>query len=82
MTGMETFRTDVELENPARPGERRFVSAVLVDTGSELSWIPARTSSNHWVSFVASSGGSVRRTELRSNDGRVRRTRLVARVGR
>ena len=38
---MGTFRTDVELENPARPGERRLVSAVLVDTGSELSWIPA-----------------------------------------
>ncbi|MEP6992230.1 MAG: aspartyl protease [bacterium] len=41
MTDMGTFRTDVELENPARPGERRLVSSVLVDTGSELSWIPA-----------------------------------------
>lgn len=38
---MGTFRVDVELENPARPGERRTVSGVLVDTGSELSWIPA-----------------------------------------
>ena len=35
-----SFRVDVELENPARPGQRRTVRAVLVDTGAELSWIP------------------------------------------
>lgn len=34
------FRVDIEIENPARPGERRMVSS-LVDTGAELSWIPA-----------------------------------------
>jgi predicted aspartyl protease len=39
---MGTFRIDLELENPARPGDRRVVRAVLVDTGAELSWIPAR----------------------------------------
>ena len=38
---MGTFRVDVEIENPARPGERRLLQAVLVDTGAELSWIPA-----------------------------------------
>ena len=38
---MGTFRVDVELENPARPGPRRTVPSVLVDTGSELSWMPA-----------------------------------------
>ena len=38
---MGTFRTSIELENPARPGVRRQVSGVLVDTGAELSWIPA-----------------------------------------
>ena len=38
---MGTFRVDIELENPSRPGERRGVRAVLVDTGAELSWIPA-----------------------------------------
>jgi predicted aspartyl protease len=38
---MGTFRVDVEIENPARPGERRTVRSVLVDTGAELSWIPA-----------------------------------------
>src|SRR5437667_9580853 len=40
---METFRVDVEIENPARPGERRTLTSVLVDTGAELSWVPAAT---------------------------------------
>lgn len=38
---MGTFRVDIEIENPAQPGDRRIVRAVLVDTGAELSWIPA-----------------------------------------
>ena len=38
---MGTFRVDVEIENPARPGERRTLTSVLVDTGAELSSIPA-----------------------------------------
>ncbi|HEV8149155.1 MAG TPA: hypothetical protein VGP61_03125 [Gemmatimonadales bacterium] len=38
---MGTFRIDIELENPARPGGREAVRGVLVDTGAELSWIPA-----------------------------------------
>lgn len=38
---MGTFRVDVEIENPARPGERRALAGVLVDTGAELSWVPA-----------------------------------------
>jgi predicted aspartyl protease len=41
MSDMGTFRTEVELENLAMPGARRVVANVLVDTGSELSWIPA-----------------------------------------
>ena len=40
---MGTFRVDIEVENPARPGEKRALSAVLVDTGAELSWVPAET---------------------------------------
>ena len=40
MTDMGTFRTDVEIENTARPGQRRLLRAVLVDTGAELSWFP------------------------------------------
>ena len=35
-----TFRVEVEIENPARPGERRTLTSVLVDTGAELSWVP------------------------------------------
>src|SRR5262245_28171733 len=38
---MGTFRVDVVVENPARPSARRTVPSVLVDTGAELSWIPA-----------------------------------------
>jgi predicted aspartyl protease len=38
---MGSFRVDVEIENPARPGERRALKSVLVDTGAELSWVPA-----------------------------------------
>jgi len=38
---MGTFRVDMELENPARPGIKRTLTSVLVDTGAELSWVPA-----------------------------------------
>jgi len=40
---MGSFRVDVEIENPARPGERRTLTSVLVDTCAELSWVPAAT---------------------------------------
>jgi len=40
---MGTFRVDIEIENPSRPGESRMVRSALVDTGAELSWIPAAT---------------------------------------
>jgi len=36
-----TFRTTIEIENPARPGQRATLPNVLVDTGAELTWIPA-----------------------------------------
>ena len=39
--GLGSFRVDVEIENPVRPGERRIVRSALVDTGAELSWVPA-----------------------------------------
>ena len=38
---MGTFRVDIEIENPALPGERRTITSALVDTGAELSWFPA-----------------------------------------
>src|SRR6266540_1552600 len=33
---MGTFRVTVEIENPARPGERRALESVLVDTGAAV----------------------------------------------
>jgi predicted aspartyl protease len=41
MSDMGTFRMEVELENPEQRGVRRSVAGLLVDTGSELSWVPA-----------------------------------------
>ena len=41
MSDMGTFRINIEIENPALPGPRADLPSVLVDTGSELSWIPA-----------------------------------------
>lgn len=41
MSDMGTFRIQVEIENIARRGVRRPLGGLLVDTGSELSWIPA-----------------------------------------
>src|SRR5687768_1626777 len=38
---MGTFRIDVALENPAAPGVRREFTDVLVDTGAELTVLPA-----------------------------------------
>ena len=38
---MGTFRVNIELENPVKPGKRLTVNSVLVDTGAELSWFPA-----------------------------------------
>lgn len=38
---MGTFRVDIEIENPAQPGVKRPVKRLLVDTGAELSWVPA-----------------------------------------
>ena len=40
MDDMGTFRTDLEIENPAQPGARRTITNALVYTGAELSWFP------------------------------------------
>src|SRR5215831_15897311 len=40
---MGTFRIDIEIENSARLGERLAVQLALVDTGAELTWVPAAT---------------------------------------
>lgn len=38
---MGILRVDVEIEHHGRPGERRVLRSVMVDTGAELSWAPA-----------------------------------------
>jgi predicted aspartyl protease len=38
---METFRIDIQIENPANAGSRHELRNVLVDTGAELSSVPA-----------------------------------------
>ncbi len=40
MDDMGSFRVDVEIENPLRPGLRERIASVLVDTGAELSCFP------------------------------------------
>ena len=37
---MGIFRTTVTVENPARPGVTSEVPNVMVDTGSEYTWLP------------------------------------------
>ena len=40
MRDVGTFRTTVSIEHPARRGVIRTVGNVLVDSGSDLTWIP------------------------------------------
>lgn len=39
---MGVFRTNLEIAHMARPGERRSLPEVMVDTGSEYNWVPRR----------------------------------------
>jgi len=64
---MGSFRVDVELENPARPGQRRTVRSVLVDTGAELSWVPGQVLD--WALSTTTDGCSARRTAPSSSGG-------------
>ena len=41
MPDMASFRIDIVLENRLKPGARVTVHQLLVDTGSELTWVPA-----------------------------------------
>jgi len=42
MPDMGTFRTDISIENPVSRGPRHVIENALVDTGAELTWVPAR----------------------------------------
>ena len=37
---MGIFRTTIEVANLVRPAERRTMTDVMVDTGSEYNWVP------------------------------------------
>ena len=37
---MGIFRTTIDVENPTRPGVTMQVESVMVDTGSEYTWLP------------------------------------------
>lgn len=41
MSDMGTFRVDIEIQHPWKPERRELLSNVLVDTGAELSCLPA-----------------------------------------
>jgi predicted aspartyl protease len=41
--GMGTFRTDIEIANSVNPEVRVELRNLLIDTGAELSWVPADT---------------------------------------
>ena len=41
MSDMGTFRVDIWVENPLRPGDRRLIHGALVDTGAEMSLFPS-----------------------------------------
>lgn len=40
MSDMGIFRTTIAIENPLHPGMRREIPSVMVDTGSEYTWVP------------------------------------------
>jgi len=40
MTDMGIFKTTIAIENPLRPGELSEIAGVMVDTGSEYTWVP------------------------------------------
>ena len=67
MSGMGTFTTTISIEHPARRGLLRALNDVLVDTGSELTWVPARLLEDLGVTrerrhqFVLASGEVVER---------------------
>ena len=41
VSDMGTFRTTIAVENPLNRGSRHVIERALVDTGAELTWIPA-----------------------------------------
>ena len=61
------FRVPVSVENPARRGSLRALDNVLVDTGSDLTWIPRQVLQDLGITaerryrFVTATGDIVER---------------------
>jgi predicted aspartyl protease len=64
---MGIFRTNIAVENPTRPGEVQSIDNVMVDTGSEYTWVPAATLASlgltprRTVRFVTADGRHIER---------------------
>lgn len=71
MSDMGTFRINIEIENPVLPGRRGVLPFVLVDTGSELSWVQ-HPFSNHSASSASNSRASEKRVGRFSSVGSAR----------
>ncbi|MGI8400836.1 MAG: aspartyl protease family protein [Gemmatimonadaceae bacterium] len=67
MSGMGIFRTTIGIENVVQRGVVRYVADALVDTGSELTWIPRAVLQSigvnveHRRSFIVADGRRVER---------------------
>ena len=67
MGDMGTFRTTIVIESAERRGEIRSVDGVLVDTGSEYTWVPADVLSSlgirpeHSQRFIVGDGRQLER---------------------
>ena len=65
---MGIFRTTIAVENPARPGVTSQVESVMVDTGSEYTWLPRAVlealglSPTRIVRFITADGREVERS--------------------
>lgn len=64
MPDMGTFRIDVSVADPSRRDERVQLTAVLVDTGAELSWFPAQLLESLGIARV-------KRVRFRQADGSI-----------
>ena len=64
---MGIFRTTIAIENPTRPGVTVSVERVMVDTGSEYTWVPRTLletldlSPIRTVSFMTADGRQIER---------------------
>jgi predicted aspartyl protease len=65
---MGIFRTTIAVENPMRPGVTMPVESVLVDTGSEYTWLPRTVlealglSPIRTVHFITADGRQIERS--------------------